>query len=73
MPYAAYSYLREKYQTSDFTKWDKNAIYNKSQIRELCSEDSGVYPEISFIISCNTYYILNSSRYPTMLVRMALS
>ncbi len=52
MPYAAYSYLREKYQTSDFTKWDKNAIYNKSQIRELCSEDSGAYPEISF------YYFL---------------
>lgn len=52
MPYAAYSYLREKYQTSDFTKWDKNAIYNKSQIRELCSEDSDAYPEISF------YYFL---------------
>ena len=52
MPYAAYSYLREKYQTSDFAKWDKNAIYNKSQIRELCSEDSGAYPEISF------YYFL---------------
>ena len=52
MPYAAYSYLREKYRTSDFTKWDKNAIYNKSQIRELCSEDSGAYPEISF------YYFL---------------
>ena len=26
-----------------------------------------------FIISCNTYYILNSNRYPTMPVRMALS
>lgn len=52
VPYAAYSYLREKYGTSDFNKWDKNAIYNKSQIRELCSEDSGAYPEISF------YYFL---------------
>lgn len=52
VPYGAYSYLREKYKTSDFMKWEKYAIYNKSQVRELCSEDSSAYPEVSF------YYFL---------------
>ena len=52
VPYAAYSYLRDKHKTSDFTCWGNNATYNKSQIRELCSEDNGAYPEISF------YYFL---------------
>lgn len=52
MPYAAYSYLRDKYNTSDFTHWGNHATYNQLQIRELCVEDSSAYPEISF------YYFL---------------
>ena len=48
VPYAAYCYLRDKYGTSDFSRWGNNATYNPSQIRELCSPNGEAYLEISF-------------------------
>lgn len=52
VPYAAYCYLRDRYGTTDFSRWGKYATYNSSLIRELCSEEGDAYPEISF------YYFL---------------
>ena len=49
MPYAAYSYLRDTYHTSDFSQWKEYSVYDKNSIRELCSETSDAYPEISFL------------------------
>ncbi len=46
VPYAAYSYLRDKYHTSDFTKWDKYSQYNKTEIENLTDINSSVYSEI---------------------------
>ncbi|WP_102407968.1 4-alpha-glucanotransferase [Parabacteroides bouchesdurhonensis] len=48
MPYAAYCYFRDLYVTSDFTKWEQDAVYNKSRIKRLCAKDSEAYPEIVF-------------------------
>ncbi|GHT34343.1 4-alpha-glucanotransferase [Bacteroidia bacterium] len=48
VPYSAYSYFRDKYHTTDFSKWGSNATYNASSIRELCSHNSESYSEISF-------------------------
>lgn len=48
IPYAAYCYFRERYGTTDFTKWGDNAVFDKSRIWNLCAKTSDVYPEISF-------------------------
>jgi 4-alpha-glucanotransferase len=47
IPYAAYSYLRDKYQTPDFRLWKENAVYNRHAIEQLCSPDSAEYKAIS--------------------------
>lgn len=52
MPYAAYCYFRDLYNTSDFTKWGTNATYNESVIKHLCAKNSDAYSEISF-----TYFL----------------
>lgn len=52
LPYAAYSYLRDKFGTADFNNWNGYSNYNKNKIKELCKEKSEVYLEISF------YYFL---------------
>ena len=48
MPYAAYCYLRDRYNTSNFNDWKEYASYDKNRIRELCTEGSEAYPEITF-------------------------
>lgn len=48
MPYAAFCYYREKYQTSDFSKWEEHANYNQFEVEKLCSVDSDAYLQISF-------------------------
>ncbi len=52
LPYAAYGYLRDKYQTSDFSQWGKYAVYSKNLIQVLCSRRNPDYTEITF-----AYYI----------------
>lgn len=47
IPYAAYSYLRDKYQTPDFRLWEKHAVYNKQNIEKLCCPGSPEYKAIS--------------------------
>ena len=46
--YAAFSYLRDKYNTSDFSYWPEYSVYSKEEVEELCSADSPAYEEISF-------------------------
>ena len=48
VPYAAFSYLRNKYKTSDFTKWRTHKIYNESAIQKLASPSQKHYDEIAF-------------------------
>lgn len=40
LPYASYCYLRDKFGTSDFTKWEGYSIYNRSRVRNLCRKNS---------------------------------
>ena len=46
-PYAAFSYLRDKYKTADFTKWKKNAVYYENVIQQLVSPLQKHYDEIA--------------------------
>lgn len=44
VPYAAFSYLRDKHKTADFRKWGKYSIYDKKKINALIK--SGVKDDI---------------------------
>jgi len=46
-PYAAFSYLRDKYKAADFTDWKTNAVYDESQIQQLVSPTQKHYDEIA--------------------------
>jgi 4-alpha-glucanotransferase len=48
VPYAAFSYLRDKYKTSDFNNWKKHKEYNESEIQKLVSPSKWHYDEIAF-------------------------
>lgn len=52
MPYAAFCYYREKYQTPEFSGWKAHAIYNSFEVEKLCDETSDAYTQISF-----TYFL----------------
>jgi 4-alpha-glucanotransferase len=48
VPYAAFSYLRDKYKTPDFSKWKSNKIYNEQAIQKLVSPSQKHYDQILF-------------------------
>ncbi|MEP6927621.1 MAG: 4-alpha-glucanotransferase [Ginsengibacter sp.] len=48
VPYAAFSYLRNKHNTPDFNKWKKYKVYNESEIQKLVSSSRAHYDEIAF-------------------------
>ena len=47
-PYAAFSYLRDEYGTSDFARWPEYALYRKEEIDKLCAAESPAHEEIAF-------------------------
>lgn len=48
VPYAAYSYLRERCRTADFNQWENFAVYDRSAVAALCAPSHTAYPEIAF-------------------------
>ena len=46
-PYAAFSFLRDKYGTSDFSQWKNDSVYRKKAIEKL-SKDPEAAKKISF-------------------------
>ena len=46
-PYAAFSYLRDKYKTAEFDNWKTNAVYDVSEIQQLVSPLQKHYDEIA--------------------------
>lgn len=47
IPYAAYSYLRDKYKTSDFSYWGDYSRYNFEYINELTNPENEWYDQIA--------------------------
>ena len=39
-PYACFSYLRDKYKTADYSKWDKLKKYDKTKLEKLAESDN---------------------------------
>ncbi len=52
VPYAAFSYLRDKYGTADFNSWPSHSHYNKKEISRMCSPRNPDYGKIALY-----YYI----------------
>ncbi len=50
LPYAAYSVLRDKYATSDFTAWPEYSTYNAREIEILCRPEGPFYPSICYYL-----------------------
>ncbi|MGZ3840215.1 MAG: 4-alpha-glucanotransferase [Flavisolibacter sp.] len=48
VPYAAFCYLRDKYGSSDYSKWKTHAQYNKEEIERLGSPKSKPFRSIAF-------------------------
>lgn len=49
-PYAAFSYLRDRYQTANFREWPEQTAYQAEAIEKLCSPGSSSYPEIALYL-----------------------
>ena len=47
IPYAAFSYLRDKYGTSNFREWPNFQKYDADEIAKLCSSNSEAFPSIA--------------------------
>lgn len=47
-PYAAFSYLRDLYGTSDFHCWEAYNKYDEEEIQQLCSLESDAYTFIGY-------------------------
>ncbi|MEO6894926.1 MAG: 4-alpha-glucanotransferase [Ginsengibacter sp.] len=48
VPYAAFSYLRDKYKTPDSSKWKSQKKYNEQAIQKLVAPSQKYYDEILF-------------------------
>jgi 4-alpha-glucanotransferase len=48
MPYAAFCFLRDKYSTSDFSKWKTHSVYNAEEVERLCNPKSKTFTQIAF-------------------------
>ncbi|MDB5195846.1 MAG: 4-alpha-glucanotransferase, partial [Flaviaesturariibacter sp.] len=47
-PYAAFCYLRDRHNTSDFTKWKTASVYSEAEIDRLASSKSKAFKNIRF-------------------------
>lgn len=48
VPYAAYSYLKEKYKTADYTQWKLHSVYDESAIQKFVAPSTRHYHKIAF-------------------------
>ncbi len=48
VPYAAFSYLRDKNKTADFTKWKNHTFYDEADIQKMVAPSRPHYDDIVF-------------------------
>ena len=48
VPYAAFSVLRDKYKTAEFSKWKTNNVYDKASIEKFVSPGQKQYADVLF-------------------------
>ena len=57
VPYAQYSYLRDKNGTADFSKWPDHNIWDEAERKQLSDPKSKAYKEVEFFYFLQ--YVLN--------------
>jgi len=66
IPYSAYSFLRDKYGVSDFSKWENYSKFDLKTAEHLCSEYSETYKETAYYMYLQFHLhrqLLAASRY----------
>lgn len=58
IPYAAYCYFRDTYQTAKFSDWGDDALYNQAHIHQLIENDKKVNTTTNFY--CFVQYLLHT-------------
>ncbi|HEY0039175.1 MAG TPA: 4-alpha-glucanotransferase, partial [Flavisolibacter sp.] len=48
VPYAAFSFFRDKFGTADFSKWKTASVYNEAEVLKLASPKSKSFKQIAF-------------------------
>lgn len=48
VPYAAFCFFRDKFGTSDFSKWKVASVYNEAEVAKLTSPKSKSFKQIAF-------------------------
>lgn len=48
VPYASFSFLRDKFETSNFEEWPEFSTYHEKQIKSLCESDKEVANEMDY-------------------------
>lgn len=63
VPYAAFSYLRDKYKTPDFSQWKAHSVYDEHAIQEFVDPAQKHYDEIAlyYFIQYHLHLQLQSS------------
>ena len=54
-PYAIFCYLRDKYGTPDFRKWEKHAAYSDRLLQEMTDEEGDLFFEIGYFYFIQYY------------------
>ena len=49
-PYAVFCYLRDKFGTSDYTKWEEDAKFSAKRVEKYCTHGSKEYKEVAFFL-----------------------
>jgi 4-alpha-glucanotransferase len=58
VPYAQYSYLRDKYGCADFAKWPDHHVWNEIDRKALSTSTNALYKEVEFYYFVQ--YVLNT-------------
>jgi 4-alpha-glucanotransferase len=48
VPYSAFCFLRDRYNTSNFNDWPQYAAFKRQEIETLCAPESGNFKELAF-------------------------
>jgi 4-alpha-glucanotransferase len=66
IPYAAFSYLRDQNNTTDFSKWESHNTFNQQEIQALCTPTNPAFKDLSFYFYLQFHLhnqLLNSANY----------
>lgn len=55
VPYAAFCYFRDKYNTPDFTKWPSHSIYHATETSQILNENSEHFEEAAIHLFVQYY------------------